>query len=81
MFKIHNFKDEMPEIGHEVLVQLDDENTAPAVLNKRDDGTLYWKLAHSNITVIPNGHENWTDIDDLWNMAAETALGTKGGLQ
>ena len=75
MFTIHHFETEKPELGKRVLVQIDGENTVVATLHEREDKTLYWKMADTNITIMPNGNEMWVDESELWNLAASKVDG------
>ena len=68
MFTIHFFQEEQPEVGERVLVQIDNDDTRQATLEKREeDDTLYWKIFGTDMHILVEGNEKWVDMQELWD--------------
>ena len=68
MFTIHFFQEEQPEVGERVLVQIDNDDTRQATLEKREeDDTLYWKILGTDMHILVEGNEKWVDMQELWD--------------
>ena len=71
MFTIHFFEEDKPKFGEVVLVQISNDETVQASLHENDEGTLYWEINDTGMTIAAEGNEKWVSLDELWSVNEE----------